>query len=218
MPALPIQAQFSRSYICSKSMVLKKWKRNFLENYNIEMFDVEDEPTDFKIVCSGFEFNFHKKILGTVSAVFKAMIENETSVESQTNKVIISDFLPDTIMTFMMFLADPIDANFALDNFDIELLRFSDKYLIAPLAKICEDHLIKSISSKNVLDLLESAHIMNNSKLFDSAILFIGNEGFRFFHLKYWKRDWRQLKERNPDCFQRMIATIEFKGAPSEEE
>jgi len=126
--------------------------------------------SDFVIECKAKEFKVHKNILGIRSPVFEKMFAHDT-VENRESKVIIDDIEPDIMQVLLRYMytgdLDGVDSNASL------LILAADKYQLLELKTLCEDYLIKAISSDNAIDNLFLADLIGLTKLKESTVSWI---------------------------------------------
>jgi len=112
--------------------------------------------TDYTLVCEGLSLPCHKFILGARSEFFRGLLDTGLS-ESNANTFKVTDVDHDTLMLLLEFLytgtiqESPVD----LGGQQVELLmNASDFYVVPALKSQCEEWLIKSIDTNNMVDRL----------------------------------------------------------------
>ena len=119
-------------------------KQQLVNNFSLLSKPIE-KPDDGTVICQHNEFKFNRSFLIKISAVFKAILQNPCTQETQTSCFEITDVSPDTIQSFRNVLYhDYIDEK----DLTAELLLMADKYDIKPLYKLCEEHLGESVTKE----------------------------------------------------------------------
>ena len=187
--------------------------------------DDKDATNCFTIFCHNQKWNFDKLRLSQVSPVFKAMIENSSTIEAQENSLKIDDASIQTLDIFHDLMSKWTDTamyeicmgftNFGKTNtsYDddtiIDLLVFADKYLMQPLIDLCINLLTLSLCNENVLEMLKIAHFLSNQKLLKIATTYSIN--FKDELTEKQKHDWNDFIAKNPDCIAKMITSMILK-------
>ncbi|XP_055353030.1 BTB/POZ domain-containing protein 6-B-like [Paramacrobiotus metropolitanus] len=101
------------------------------------------------------DFSAHKFVLGSRSAVFRAMLFGQLS-ENHDNAVEIPDIPPEAFAIMLSFLyTDAVD-NLSADNV-FGTLKCADKYDLPQLVDICSEFIRKRLNPDNCLDTLKEA-------------------------------------------------------------
>ena len=153
----------------------------------------DKELCDVKIICNGKKFECHKLVLSCRSDVFKTMFKDESDMaEANSGEVEIKDFDDETVKTFLHFIYN--DKIVAEKLIDTRLLHISEKYNVRELFLLCRSHLEKNLSFENAIDVLVSAHLTDQTSLFDAASKFVWHNRGHLMKTESWK----ELKETNP--------------------
>ena len=91
-----------------------------------------NEPFDFAFIVNDKDgdrriFRFHKKKLMLISQVFRAMLENENTMEAKNGELILIDCEAATIKTFHDILYENV-VDFNQVGLDLDFLLFIHKY------------------------------------------------------------------------------------------
>ena len=159
---------------------------------------LSDDMSDVKIICDGQEFPAHKFILSARSDVFKAMFSSELQRNRESMEV--DGISADTMKKFLKFIyRDEVKAK----DIDSNLLIAADRYNVKRLVDICINHMESTIDAKNVMQIVFTAHLINNDQLLRKASHFIfTNPG----KVKKSER-WEQMK-KNPLYIQQIATKV----------
>ena len=145
---------------------------------------LDKEFMDLKIICNGKTFECHKSVLSCQSDVFRAMFLNMDTIEAKSGEIKIDDFKVDTMETFLYYL---YHQEVKEKSVDTNLLFAADKYNIDGLVKVCNQRLISNVSVDNCLDVLLSAHLINQKELFSAASDFVNQNKGKLVRTNAWK-------------------------------
>ncbi|KAL0700454.1 hypothetical protein Bca4012_056576 [Brassica carinata] len=110
----------------------------------------------------------HKSLLSARSKVFRNMLDSDECKSSAEESITLPDLNHDELKSLLEFL---YSGNLlAPYNQYRALYLAADKYDIAYLQDVCRDHFIASLTSRNVLDILELASIPSDTILKNAAI------------------------------------------------
>ena len=128
-------------------------KNTFLER-NRHMFNNSD-MSDVRLACECSEKTFyvHKYLLGTRSAVFRAMFYGGLADSGPI--VRLSDTNEESLEQFLTFLYTE-ECTLTADNV-VAIMYLANKYNIPSLNKKCVNFLLENLNTANVLDILEPA-------------------------------------------------------------
>lgn len=115
---------------------------------------VKDIPelSDAAISCKdGTNLPVHKLILSTFSPIFRAMFSHDNFVENLEGTIVIEDFEPEIVKSFVSFLYTQKVLKTA--NYE-KLFLIADKYKVKSLGKHCLHVLMKDITTSNACNLL----------------------------------------------------------------
>ena len=175
----------------------------------------QSEPPNFKMICYGESnkkakktplatFEFHKSFLA-ISDPLRNMIGNGNFVESKKDEVNILDFSPSTIKTFHDLIYDKEIKNID-EAFNTQLLKFADKYDIQPLYKVCLSVILDTLNMDSILDVIITAHEMNDEKLFNAAVEF----GKKHPSKLDMTQEWQDFMNKFPDVYQKWSKKVLF--------
>ena len=128
-------------------------KNTFLER-NRHMFNNSD-MSDVRLACECSEKTFyvHKYLLGTRSAVFRAMFYGGLADSGPI--VRLPDTNEESLEQFLRFLYTE-ECTLTADNV-VATMYLANKYIIPSLNKKCVNFLLENLNTANVLDILEPA-------------------------------------------------------------
>ena len=158
--------------------------------------------SDIKIICEGKTIDCHKNVLGSQSDVFETMFLNMDMTEAKSGVIEIDDFKAETMETFInyLYIEEVKDVN--LINTD--LLHVADKYNVSGLLKLCSGHLKSNLSPNNALDVLLSAHQINQEELFRAASKFVHKNKGQLAKTSAWK----EMKKTNPTMIVNILSIV----------
>ena len=158
--------------------------------------------SDIKIICEGKTIHCHKNVLGSQSDVFETMFLNMDMTEAKSGELKIEDFKAETMETFIYYLYNEEVKDVNLINTD--LLYVADKYNISGLLELCSGHLKSNLSPNNALDVLLSAHQMNQEELFRAASKFVHENKGQLAKTSAWK----EMKKTNPTMIVNILSMV----------
>merc|ERR1719266_2928780 len=131
---------------------------------------MNNEFTDVKIFCEKEIFDCHKLVLASRSEVFKSMLITSKMSETTSGEIKITDITADTMHNFLFFLYHG-----GLDPTKItgSLLMAAEKYEVLDLVSYCVKTLKENLNEENVIDVMISAHLVNQKTLFYRASQYI---------------------------------------------
>jgi len=131
---------------------------------------MNNEFTDVKIFCEKEIFDCHKLVLASRSEVFKSMLITSKMSETTSGEIKITDITADTMHNFLFFLYHG-----GLDPTKItgSLLMAAEKYEVLDLVSYCVKTLTENLNEENVIDVMISAHLVNQKTLFYHASQYI---------------------------------------------
>ena len=159
---------------------------------------------DFELKSNDKKVTFDKELLCQVSDVFKRMIENPMTSESQEGCINLNGISIQTIESFKKILTkNTIDCK----DLNVEMLVFADRYNIQPLVKFCQNHLKNSVTKENFMDIVKAADVINDKDLMQAAA--------KFASLNIGKFDKdpeiKNFIKTNPECFANIWELMMFK-------
>ena len=119
-----------------------------------------------------FQLQVHSLIIKARSEVFRAMLEHDT-LEKSSKNITIQDVSKEALTAMVDFLYTDTVKN--LKDLALPLLILADKYAIEPLRDMCQCHILLNTNIGNVCSILDAADTINDRKLKDHCINFIGN-------------------------------------------
>ena len=145
---------------------------------------LDKEFMDLKITCNGKTLECHRSVLSCQSDVFRTMFLNMDMKEAKSGEIEINDISAETMETFLYYLYHEDVEEKVVDT---NLLFAADKYNIAGLVKVCNEYLKSNLSVENCLDVLLSAHLMNQKELFRAASDFANQNKGKLVRTTAWK-------------------------------
>ncbi|CAF2034378.1 hypothetical protein HID58_031479 [Brassica napus] len=113
----------------------------------------------------------HKAVLAVKSKVFRSMLEADECKVSPEKSITIHDLSYGELESLLGFF---YSGTLSRDNKHVRALYLAaDKYDIQYLQDICREILISSLSSENVLDIIQLSTIPSDAILKEAAILFL---------------------------------------------
>ncbi|KAI4372901.1 hypothetical protein MLD38_011082 [Melastoma candidum] len=117
----------------------------------------------------------HRAILASRSEVFRNMLDSDSCKSPPDDKdaVMIPELTHEELESLMEFLyrgSLPLEK---LEKHVYPLSLAGDKYAIPYLQKLCERHMLCSLSASNALDVLEVSATCSNEKLKEAAMEFL---------------------------------------------
>ncbi|XP_065209097.1 speckle-type POZ protein-like [Planococcus citri] len=167
----------SKAVRISESRLLSDMERCF----------AEDRFKDVTISVKGKEYRAHKNILATRSTVFDKMLSIDM-LESKKNHIDITDVDHEPFEEMLYYIYTGKVKN--LDESAFELLPVADKYDLNELRSMCEEVLLKEISTDNATRILILADTHRAEELKERALRFI-KENYasckEFNDTEFWK-------------------------------
>nr|AAQ22660.1 At3g01790 [Arabidopsis thaliana]BAF01519.1 hypothetical protein [Arabidopsis thaliana] len=135
----------------------------------------------------------HKAVLAARSKVFRNMLDSDECKTSPEESITLPDLSHDELRSLLEFLySGNLKAPY---NQYRSLYLAADKYDISYLQDVCRNHFIASLSSRNVLDILELASIPCDTILKDAAI----NHIVKHMEEVVVPMKYETFVQRNPD-------------------
>lgn len=153
---------------------------------------LNQDRSDFKIICEGQELPCHKFVLSARSDVFQAMFDTKGSIENKEAYTYVDDIDLDTMKALLMFMyTDVVNVS----DINADLLLAADKYNIKRLLDFCSRHLMRAIDATNVISIIMAAFLVSNDQLFAKA------SNFAMSHKSEIEvpEDWDQIKISFPE-------------------
>ena len=180
-------------------------KDELIERFGIFLLETESEkPADIKIECQEEKIEFHKSLLSKSSDVFQNMVENPNFIESHNGVITMKDVSPDTIKTFKKLL---YENQIEKTDLDVKLLIFCDRYNIKPMVGLCSQHLKKSITKDNLMEIVDAAYKINDDDLLKKAMHFVKLNYVSVEDIEQWE----DFIQSNPECVAKMMKFLMFK-------
>jgi len=157
-----------------------------------------EEFSDFTLVLkNGRKLKCHKVKLAEASPFFRTMLRQDC-LETQNNQMKVTEYNPDTVETFLNYIYADLDLAKDQDNLidnrcrssahiqwtmkidkrklTPELLKMCHNYEVKDLQDLCVRHLLNSIDDSNVVDIWMAAETIDNDKLREGALDYLGNQ------------------------------------------
>ena len=180
-------------------------KNELIERFGIFLLETESEkPADIKIECQEEKIEFHKSLLSKISDVFRNMVENPNFIESHNGVITMKDVSPDTIKTFKKLL---YENQIEKTDLDVKLLIFCDRYNIKPMVGLCTQHLKKSVTKENLMEIVDAAFKINDDDLLKKAMHFVKLNYVSVEDIEQWE----DFIQSNPECVAKMMKFLMFK-------
>jgi BTB/POZ domain-containing protein 3/6 len=137
-------------------------KNTSFSERNRHMFNNSD-MSDIRLACECSEKTFyaHKYLLGTSSAVFRAMFYGDTAENGPI--VRLPDTNEESLEQFLRFLYTE-ECTLTADSV-VATMYLANKYIIPSLSKKCVNFLLENLNTANVLDILEPATRFKENEL-----------------------------------------------------
>lgn len=130
--------------------------------------------SDITICVDDKEFNAHRCILASRSAVFAAMF-NHNTLEQQENRIVIVDFESDIVFQMLKYIYTENIEELSPPQY-LSLLSAADKYALLGLKKICSKYLRNNMPSNLVVHVLIVANLHEDEGLKEAAVkMFLAN-------------------------------------------
>ena len=132
------------------------------------------------------------------------MVENPNFIESQNGVITMKDVSPNTIKAFKKLLYDNLIEE---NDVDAKLMIFCDRYNIKPIVDLCSQHLHKSVTKENVMEIADAAYKINDDDLLKKAVNFVRLNYESFEDIE----EWKDFMKSNPECVVKMMEFMMFK-------
>ena len=193
-PNFLISGEISFTFVLNKAVEIKNESIKITSLFCEDALSSLQQEKNFTIICQGEIFQFNKILLCLMSEVFGRMIQGSNSKEAVENSVEIEDFSPDTIRAFQNIVLETVPSK--NDELTPELLLFAQKYLMKPLVMKSKEHLIKTLSIKNIFEVIKVAYLIDDEDIFKTASGFFSKNKKEF-------QDDKELdafQKSNPMC------------------
>ena len=107
----------------------------------------------------------------------------------------------ETIETFLYYLYHEEVKERSINT---NLLFVADKYNIAGLVEVCNEYLKSNLSVDNCLDVLLSAHLINQKELFRAVSDFVNQNKGKLVRTNAWK----EMVETNPKLTTNILSDV----------
>ncbi|XP_074266964.1 BTB/POZ domain-containing protein At3g56230 [Silene latifolia] len=115
----------------------------------------------------------HRALLAAKSEIFKNMLDSDGCKEAPTDAITLPELDRDELESLLEFLYKGSLPTDKVERHVYALSVAADKYMIPFLQKFCQRHMQTSLSSSNVLDVLEISDVCSNITLKTTALNFI---------------------------------------------
>ena len=187
-----IKGKVTLKFIPETGMILKE---RLVKNFSklMEPIPSMEKSDEFELHCQNEVVIFHKPLLKKISDAFKNMLDNSNFKETQNGIMTIKETLPETIKAFKRIFYDKIIEE---KDLNVDLMLFANQYDIKPLVDLCTDHLGKSFTKDNVIEIVDAAFKTDDEELLKKAIHFIQ------LNVEDFQKDitWKDYMKSNPDC------------------
>ncbi|XP_065209070.1 speckle-type POZ protein B-like [Planococcus citri] len=138
---------------------------------DFERFFIDDDNfKDATISVTGKNYPVHKTVLAARSSVFNAMFKSNME-ESQKNHIVITDIEQEPFEEMLHYIYTGKTKN--LQELAFELLPAADKYDLRELKTMCEEVLLRKLSTDNAARILILADMHRAEDLKASALRFM---------------------------------------------
>ena len=152
----------------------------------------QDLLTDYTLVCAGEKLNVHKAILAARSEYWKGLFTSGMAETSKDSTEVLAVNLP-TLHLFLEFIYTGKISE-KLEQGQVELLlEAADFYAVQSLKEQCEEGLIASLGSSNLIDRLILADTFSASNLRRVAKQMLVQNMDWLVQMEGWKK---KLQER----------------------
>ena len=152
----------------------------------------QDLLTDYTLVCAGEKLKVHKAILAARSEYWKGLFTSGMAETSKDSTEVLAVNLP-TLHLFLEFIYTGKISE-KLEQGQVELLlEAADFYAVHSLKEQCEEGLIASLGSSNLIDRLILADTFSASNLRRVAKQMLVQNLDWLIHMEGWKK---KLQER----------------------
>nr|XP_015877534.2 BTB/POZ domain-containing protein At3g56230 isoform X1 [Ziziphus jujuba var. spinosa] len=117
----------------------------------------------------------HKALMAIRSEVFRNMLDSDECKAPAADSITLTELTHEELESLLEFLYNGSLAEEKMNKHAYPLSLAADKYQIPYLQKLCERHMLKSLSSSNALDVLEIAETCSNQALKETTLKFIVN-------------------------------------------
>ena len=178
---------------------------NQLLELQFSILRMHQHPENFGIRCEDTEVKFNKNFLCKISDVFAAMIENPCTSESQQGFVIIENVRAELINQFKEVVCK---GNVTIEDLNVDLLMFADRYNIQPLVNLTKSQIKKTISKENLFDVIKASDALNDDQLLKAAVDFVSENKGSFQN----DPELMEMMKSNSQCFAKMWGMLMFKN------
>ena len=153
----------------------------------------KEKSDEFQLHCQNEVIIFHKPLLKAISEPFGNLLDNPNFKETQNGIMKIKETLPETIKAFKRIFYEKIIEK---KDLNLDLMLFANQYDIKPLVDLCRDHLGKSFTKENIIQIVDAAFKIEDGELLKKAINFIR------LNVEDFQEDvaWKDYMKSNPDC------------------
>ena len=191
------------SFEASKGRILKQTLINAFSTINKRYSSPQSEKV--RMICNDTTVSFDKKVLCSISDVFKTMFENPNNIESQNGAVCLEEVDPSTVEALQRLLCD--HHTLREEDLNISMLLFADRYNIKPIFELCSNHLMKNMKRENFVEIAKVADMINASTLFKAVAEFICKNIGTFED----DPEIRNFMRSNPECFAKVLEIMMFR-------
>ena len=143
--------------------------------------------------------------------IFEALIVNPFLIESQNMEVCLKsdDFSEETLNLFEKLMNTNCNIHDEM-NVGIEeifdLMIFADRFLMQHLVEICINHLTNLLSQDNVIDVIQLACRLSNTKLMKIASAYSITNQRKL--TENHRKEWKEFCSKNPECLAKMMESL----------
>ncbi|KAH7510950.1 hypothetical protein FEM48_Zijuj03G0114300 [Ziziphus jujuba var. spinosa] len=133
-----------------------------------------DKPTN-SMLCLSNPCKASPDFYAIRSEVFRNMLDSDECKAPAADSITLTELTHEELESLLEFLYNGSLAEEKMNKHAYPLSLAADKYQIPYLQKLCERHMLKSLSSSNALDVLEIAETCSNQALKETTLKFIVN-------------------------------------------
>ncbi|CEF65203.1 Speckle-type POZ protein [Strongyloides ratti] len=162
---------------------------------------MNDELTDFTIICNGVSFRVHKAILSARCTYFATMFSDETNMECKSGEVTFEDFDNEIMKAVLRFI---YTGEVLEESKSIEMLGAADRLQLDSLKTFIEKCLVSEVNQSTVCNLLLHADIYNAERLRKRCINCIGRYQSKILQ----SEDWDEIEKKNPTLASQTLKAV----------
>ncbi|KAJ0103147.1 hypothetical protein Patl1_06756 [Pistacia atlantica] len=149
-------------------------KLNFLSGFVTAFREQIHTDIQIKPGNNGPSLPAHRALLAARSEIFKNMLDSDgCKAPPSDDTITLPELNHEELESLLDFLYSGSLATDKMEKHVYSLFLAADKYEIPYLQEFCERHMLASLNSSNVLDVLEISDVCSNKTLKETALNFI---------------------------------------------